>query len=125
MSIQILVVDDDIMNCTIMVRILKNLGYQATSAESGEQALKLLANMPFDMVLMDCQMPECDGYTTTSMLRVTNQTVPVIALTADSVKGTRERCLESGMNDYLVKPVSIDLLKTSINKYFPEQSMPE
>jgi CheY-like chemotaxis protein len=118
----ILVVDDDILNRTILVRLLGNLGYQAEAAESGEMALQLLAQKQYNLVLMDCQMPECDGYTTTVLIRspesiALNPAIPIIALTADSSEGTYERCLDSGMDAYLIKPVNQELLRTTINKY--------
>ena len=119
---RILVVDDDILNRTILVKLLGNLGYQAVAAESGREALLLLAQSRFDLVLMDLQMPECDGYTTTIMIRAPesstlNPDIPVIALTADSCAVTHERCLASGMDDYLVKPVPCDLLQATISKW--------
>ena len=122
---RILVVDDDILNRTILVKLLGNLGYQATAAESGRDALQLLAESRFDLVLMDCQMPECDGYTTTEMIRSSesstlNPDIPVIALTADSSIGIKERCLASGMNDYLTKPVKPEFLRSVISKYLTE-----
>ena len=119
---RILVVDDDILNRTILVKLLGNLGYQAIAAESGRDALQLLAESRFDLVLMDCQMPECDGYTTTEMIRSPENStlqpdIPVIALTADSSTGIEERCLAAGMNDYLTKPVKPEFLRSVINKY--------
>lgn len=122
---RILVVDDDILNRTILVKLLGNLGYQAVAAESGREALLLLAQSRFDLVLMDLQMPECDGYTTTEMIRspenrALQPDIPVIALTADSSTGIEERCLATGMNDYLSKPVKPEFLQSVINKYLEE-----
>ena len=84
--------------------------------------MQLLAQISFDLVLMDCQMPDCDGYTTTTMIRSTlgntlNPDIPVIALTANSTPGTRERCLAAGMDDYLIKPAKPDVLQNVISKY--------
>lgn len=122
---RILVVDDDILNRTILVKLLGNLCYQAVAAESGREALLLLAQSRFDLVLMDLQMPECDGYTTTEMIRspenrALQPDIPVIALTADSSTGIEERCLATGMNDYLSKPVKPEFLRSVINKYLEE-----
>ena len=118
----ILVVDDDIISRTVMISLLGRLGYQATAAGSGKEALQLLADSRFDLVLMDCQMPECDGYKTTAMIRsplsqTCNPDIPVIALTGDSIAGTVERCLASGMNDCLTKPVMPELLQTTIRRW--------
>lgn len=118
----ILVVDDDILSRTILARLLTNLGYQSTEASSGREALLLLAQSRFDLVLMDLQMPECNGYATTLMIRapessIPNPDIPVIALTADSCTGTHERCLAAGLDGYLIKPVTCELLQTTINKH--------
>ncbi len=103
----LLVVDDHAANRTVAVSRLEAMGYRATAAASGEEALDLLATQPFDAVLMDCQMPELDGYETTRRLRASEpagQRVPVIAVTADALPENRQRCLEAGMDDYLAKP---------------------
>ncbi len=123
----IIVVDDDILNRTILVRILESLGYLATAAESGEKALLLMKQQYYDLALMDCQMPGIDGYTTTMMIRSPlhqscNPDIPVIALTAGSAQATRERCLASGMDDLLIKPVKPDHLGAILDKFLPEQA---
>lgn len=121
----IIVVDDDILNRTILVRILESLGYLATAAESGEKALLLMKQQYYDLALMDCQMPGIDGYTTTMMIRSPlhqscNPDIPVIALTANSTPETRERCLAAGMDDYLIKPAKPDVLQNVISRYLSE-----
>jgi len=107
---RILVVDDNGTNRMVALKILEKLGYRAEAAESGRAALKTLEEAEFDIVLMDCQMPDLDGFQATRMIRSgipggRNRDVVVIAMTAHAMKGDRELCLDAGMNDYLTKPV--------------------
>ena len=109
------------MNKKVALRFLARLGYQATVANNGREALQLLDEQSFDLVLMDMQMPEMDGLTATREIR---QRYPaarqplIFALTANAVSGDRERCLESGMNDYLSKPVKMENIEQLILKHF-------
>lgn len=109
----ILVVDDHPANRTVAVSRLEIMGYRAEAAASGQEALDLLAARHFDAVLMDCHMPELDGFETTRRLRSAEppqRHVPVIAVTADALPETHRRCLDVGMDDYLAKPFrSVDL----------------
>ncbi len=108
MSRRVLVVDDDPVNRLVAVAQIQELGYSADAADSGETALDLLAREPYDAVLLDCEMPELDGYETCRRLRQREQGVRrtrVIALTAHTAAGVRERCLAAGMDDHLGKPV--------------------
>jgi PAS domain S-box-containing protein len=107
---RVLVVEDNPLNQKVAGRLLKRIGIRADLAVNGLEALRMLHTEPYDVVLMDCQMPEMDGYQATAMLRSMegpNQRVRVIALTADAVGG-RERCLAAGMDDFISKPVSLD-----------------
>ncbi len=116
-SLRVLVVDDDALNRRIALGQLQVLGYQSGFAGSGERALEALTTEAYDAVLMDCQMPELDGYETTRRLRrreaagslatgspASRRRLVVIAVTARAMRGERERCLASGMDDYLAKP---------------------
>jgi CheY-like chemotaxis protein len=99
----------------------KNYTYVDT-VSNGYEAIEFLQNTDYDLVLMDCQMPGLDGYETTKLIRseessVINRNIPVIAMTAGAMKGDREKCLQSGMNDYMTKPVNIDLLIETIEKW--------
>ncbi len=115
----ILIVDDDITNRSVLEFFLTRLNVHFTSAENGVQAARLLAeiddSMPVKLILMDCHMPEMDGYTATRELRMGNmgkqyQDIPIIALTANAMKGDEEKCLLAGMSDYMTKPIKLDQL---------------
>ena len=117
---RILVVEDDAVNQMIAVRMLENLGHHADAACDGHEALAALAAQPYDLVLMDCQMPHLDGYETTRALRrqeVDGRRVPVIALTAHAITGERERCLAAGMDDFLTKPLRPRELSGTLNRW--------
>jgi signal transduction histidine kinase/CheY-like chemotaxis protein len=104
---RVLVVDDHPVNRMLALAQLQNLGYLADAADSGEAALNLLAERTYDAVVLDCAMPELDGYETCRRLRAREgegRRMPVIALTAFAAAGEREKCLAAGMDDYLVKP---------------------
>jgi CheY-like chemotaxis protein len=102
-------------------KLLENMGALVTLAETGEAALAQLASTPFDIVLMDCQMPILDGYEATRKIRAGSageaaRNVPIIALTANALSGDRERCLEAGMNEYLAKPIDPRALRTLLER---------
>ena len=109
-GVKVLVAEDYPANQAIAIAILKKLGYGAEAVANGREALAALREIPYDLVLMDCQMPEMDGYEATRWIRnpesgVRNPDIPIIALTAHAMKGDREHCLAAGMNDYLSKPI--------------------
>ena len=112
---RILVVDDNIVNQKVTQAMLNNLGYSVDLAANGLEAVKALELIDYEIVLMDCQMPEMDGYEATRIIRdsasrVINHAVPIVAVTANTGKGEREKCLEAGMDDYLTKPVNVGRL---------------
>lgn len=119
----ILVVDDNAVNLKVITNLLERMGHSTQTADNGKRALEILATTPFDLVLMDCQMPEMDGYTTTRMLRqsppgaVLNPQIPVIALTANALVGDREKCLNAGMSDYLTKPIVREQLLALLERW--------
>ncbi|WP_175944466.1 response regulator [Burkholderia pyrrocinia] len=114
-SARVLLVEDNAVNQQIALAMLEDTGYRVAVAEDGRQALKMLADDVFDVVLMDCQMPLLDGFEATRLLRrheaeAGAPRLPVIALTANALSGDRERCLAAGMDDYLGKPFRRDAL---------------
>lgn len=116
--LHILLVEDEYINRTLAVSVLESEGWAVVVAENGIQALQLLNNEGFDLILMDIQMPELNGYETTLAIRQkeqgTNHHIPIIAMTAYAVKGDREKCLSAGMDGYVSKPVRPDKLRDEI-----------
>jgi two-component system sensor histidine kinase/response regulator len=112
-GVRVLVVEDNLVNQKVAVRMLDRLGYASDVAANGREALSALGRRDYDAVLMDCQMPEMDGYQATVQIRLAERGArhtPVIALTAHALPGDRERCVEAGMDDYLTKPIDFDQL---------------
>jgi CheY-like chemotaxis protein len=119
---RILLVEDNQANQLVALGFLKLLGYQAEVAGTGLAALEALTRQSYDLVLMDCQMPELDGYATTTRLRALEgpaRHTPVIAMTAHALPGDRERCLAAGMDDYLSKPLRLEALREVLWRWGP------
>jgi PAS domain S-box-containing protein len=116
----VLLVEDNSMNQLVASRILSKLGYLADIASNGREALSALTQRDYDAVLMDCQMPELDGYDATRELRRregAGRRTPVIAMTAAAMEGDREMCLEAGMDDYITKPVRADAIEEVLARW--------
>ncbi len=124
---KILAVDDHPINRMFVVKVLKKLGFvDIDLAESGIEALEKVAENAYDIVLMDCQMPDLDGYQATTKLREIEKAAGdarmiVIALTANAMVGDREKCLKAGMDDYLSKPVTTAKLTAILKKWLPQE----
>ncbi len=119
---RVLVVEDNVTNQQVAVGILKNLGIPADSAINGEEAVKLLKSIQYDLVLMDIQMPVMDGFEATRRIRESEEQmhkihIPIIAMTAHATQGDRERCIEAGMNDYISKPISSSDLGERLDRW--------
>ena len=120
-GVRILLAEDNRINQMVARGLLQNLGCTATLAGNGQEVLNALAQAPFDLILMDCQMPELDGYETTKKIRAGEfSPVPrIIAMTANAMSGESEKCLQAGMDDYMSKPVRLDTLRSMILKWAP------
>ena len=117
---RVLVVEDNAANSKVAVRMLERLGYRAEAAGNGAEAVTMLEHMQFDAVLMDCQMPEMDGYEATRLIRRNERAgrhVPIIAMTAAALSGDRERCLAAGMDDYISKPVKLHVVAAVLERW--------
>jgi CheY-like chemotaxis protein/HPt (histidine-containing phosphotransfer) domain-containing protein len=152
---RILIVEDNLINQKLAVRMAEKLGYQPFVAENGQEALKALGTEDFAVVLMDCQMPVMDGFETTRRIReaetrqgsavkhhpsasdeafrLTNDEsrmtasphVPIIAVTANAMQGDREHCLAAGMDDYLAKPIQLEALRAVLFRWAPLSTLPD
>jgi CheY-like chemotaxis protein len=115
---RILVADDVVVNQMLTLKLLEKLGYGAHSVANGKEVLSELERTHYDLVLMDCQMPEMDGFEATQLIRQhpdpTFKLIPIIALTANAMAGDDKKCLAAGMNDYLSKPVSKERLQAKL-----------
>jgi CheY-like chemotaxis protein len=123
-SLRALVVEDNVVNQRLAVRMLERLGVRADVAGNGREAVAALKMLPYDLVFMDCHMPEMDGFEATNCIRGKKDSplhnTVIVALTADAMVGDREKCLQAGMNDYLNKPFKPEQVTEMLRKWMPK-----
>ncbi len=122
----ILLVEDNIINQKVTIGLLKKLGYRTDVASNGYNAIKALETNCYDLIFMDCQMPEMDGYEATKIIRDSNSNVidhqvPIIAMTANAMAEDREKCLQAGMNDHISKPINPDTVFGALKKWLVDK----
>jgi CheY-like chemotaxis protein len=123
---RVLVVEDNVINQKMMLKLLGKLGHPAKVVENGRKAVDELQKTPYDLVLMDIQMPEMNGYEATYAIRnpqnnCINPQVPIIAVTANYMKADRKACLDAGMDDYLQKPLNPKMLLEKLRQWHPKK----
>ncbi len=123
---RILLVEDNLINRKVATKILEKYGFSADKAENGQEAIDAVKSNKYDIVLMDCQMPIVDGYEATKAIREmekdSSDKTTIIAMTANAIKGDKEKCLDAGMDAYLSKPVDPKLLYKTIIEYLPDNT---
>ena len=116
---RLLVVEDSSINQKLAVKLLEKLGYQADVASDGLQAVEAVRRSTYDLIFMDCQMPEMDGYEATRRIRMLESSkanTRIVAMTANAMKGDREACLAAGMDDYVSKPITVEEVKRALRE---------
>jgi PAS domain S-box-containing protein len=119
-AVRVLVVEDNPVNQKVAARMLANIGCRVDLAANGREALDLVNRLPYDVVFMDCMMPEMDGYDATAAIRKIQgprSKTPIVAMTANAMQGDRERCLAAGMDDYVSKPVRPEILRATVERW--------
>jgi signal transduction histidine kinase/CheY-like chemotaxis protein len=124
---RVLLAEDNLVNQKVALVMLQKLGIEADVAATGTEALDALVGVAYDLVLMDCQMPEMDGFEATRRIRERergSRRLPVVAMTANAMVGDRERCLEAGMDDHIPKPVRMEALHHALVRWLPAGAVP-
>jgi CheY-like chemotaxis protein len=118
---RVLIAEDNVINQRVAARFIEKLGCQADVVANGVEAVEAAMAVRYDLILMDCQMPEMDGFAATERIRTNERDghVPIVALTASALVGDRERCLSAGMDDYLAKPVTARDIATICSRWLP------
>ncbi|MCC8107575.1 MAG: response regulator [Planctomycetes bacterium] len=129
---KVLLAEDNTVNQMVAMGILKRIGATPVLAKNGQEAVdRVLQGEKFDIILMDCMMPVMDGYQATALIRLyetgtpTATRLPIVAITANSVQGDKEKCLAAGMDDYITKPVTMEILRDALLKFCGELAVME
>ncbi|MDR3684722.1 MAG: ATP-binding protein [Geothrix sp.] len=126
-KVRVLLAEDNTVNQKVALIMLKGFGIEADVVATGAEALDALVGVPYDLVLMDCQMPEMDGFEATRRIRERergSRRLPVVAMTANAMVGDREKCLKAGMDDHIPKPVRVEALHRALSRWLPAGAMP-
>jgi CheY-like chemotaxis protein len=121
-SLRVLVAEDNVVNQKVAAKMLERLGLRADVAADGAEAVQMYGMRTYNLILMDCHMPEMDGYAATAEIRRREGSgphIPIVAMTAEAMEGCRENCLQAGMNDYIAKPVKLDELAEAMRRWLP------
>ncbi len=119
-TVSIMVVDDEPINMLLISEVMRRMGFDVIQMNNGKEALEALPHYEPVLIFMDVNMPEIDGYTTTKLIRQLPEphcNIPIIALTADAMKGDKEKCLEAGMNNYISKPFNLEDIEAVLKSY--------
>jgi CheY-like chemotaxis protein len=125
LSARVLVAEDNLVNQKLVLRLLEKVGLKADVVNNGSQAVAAIGKTSYDLILMDCQMPEMDGFEATAEIRRlegSTRHTTICALTAHAMAGDRERCLDAGMDDYISKPLTIGVLHKKIDHWIRAKS---
>jgi CheY-like chemotaxis protein len=126
--VRVLVAEDNVVNQKVAVRMLERMGIRSDVAGDGREAVEMMRLIPYDLILMDCQMPEMNGYEASMEIRRAegqNRRTVIVAMTAEALEGSREHCLACGMDDFIAKPVKVENLVEAIRKWAPAASKTE
>jgi len=118
--LRVLVAEDNAVNQKLVVRMLEKMRIRADVASNGREAVEMFGMLPYDLILMDCQMPEMNGYEAARTIRSLERPgshVSIVALTAEALAGSRERCLSHGMDDFVWKPIQYAALAAAVRKW--------
>jgi CheY-like chemotaxis protein len=122
-ALRVLLVEDNTVNQKLAARLVEKLGYCVDVVANGREAIEATSHRSYAAILMDCQMPEMDGFAATRLIRQRyaerpeQPHLPIIAMTANAMSGDRERCLEAGMDDYVTKPIKLEVFKTTLERW--------
>lgn len=120
----ILIAEDNLINQKVIERMVQKLGYPVDLVANGREVIEALSRLSYGLIFMDCQMPEIDGFEACREIRkrqLGGERVPIVAITANAMKGDRERCLAAGMDDYVSKPFKQDDLRAVIDRWIKTQ----